>query len=259
MRHLSGCEVIIHAAGRAHVMRDLERDPLSEFRRVNTKGTIDLAIQASALGVKRFIFLSSIKVNGEVTEEGYPYDVFSKEAPVDDYGVSKFEAELGLKEIGKKSGMEICIIRPALVYGEGVKGNFRSLIHLVRSRLPLPFGSVNNKRSIVSIDNLVDLISICVTHKNAADETFLVSDDNDISTTQLIKYIAESRGIKIWLFPVPTNILMLISKLVHLEPQFQRLTGNLQVDISHTKKQLNWIPSLNIQETLLGMNNSTSA
>ena len=251
---LEGCDVLIHLAGRAHVMRDNEKDPLAEFRKVNTRGTIDLATKASLAGVKRFIFLSSVKVNGEATQYRSPFNEHSKEAPVDNYGISKFEAELGLSKLGERSGMEICIIRPPLVYGSGVKGNFRYLMRLVSSRLPLPFGSIDNRRSIVSLDNLVDLIIVCINHKNAANQIFFVSDGADISTSNLIMLIAEARGVNARLMSVPIPILLMISQLFKLEPQMQRLTSDLQVDISHVKKQLGWTPKVKIQEMLLKMN-----
>jgi nucleoside-diphosphate-sugar epimerase len=248
---LQGTDVIVHAAGRAHVMREKQKDPLSEFRRINTQGTLDLARNASAAGVKRFIFLSSIKVNGEFSTLGLPFNVASKEKPVDDYGLSKYEAELGLRSIGKKTGMEICIIRPPLIYGNGVKGNFKSLIWLVSNGIPLPLDSVrNNRRSMVSLDNLLDLILVCVEHKRAANEVFFVSDGEDISTASLIDLLAKSLSKKNMLFPVPIIMLHYFAKIVRIEPQMQRLLSTLQVDISHTEILLGWAPKLKAEESL---------
>jgi nucleoside-diphosphate-sugar epimerase len=248
---LQGTDVIVHAAGRAHVMREKQKDPLSEFRRINTQGTLDLARNASAAGVKRFIFLSSIKVNGEFSTLGLPFNVASKEKPVDDYGLSKYEAELGLRSIGKKTGMEICIIRPPLIYGNGVKGNFKSLIWLVSNGIPLPLDSVrNNRRSMVSLDNLLDLILVCVEHKRAANEVFFVSDGEDISTASLIDLLAKSLSKKNMLFPVPIIMLHYFAKIVRIEPQMQRLLSTLQVDISHTEILLGWAPKLKTEESL---------
>jgi nucleoside-diphosphate-sugar epimerase len=248
---LQGTDVIVHAAGRAHVMREKQKDPLSEFRRINTQGTLDLARNASAAGVKRFIFLSSIKVNGEFSTLGLPFNVASKEKPVDDYGLSKYEAELGLRSIGKKTGMEICIIRPPLIYGNGVKGNFKSLIWLVSNGIPLPLDSVrDNRRSMVSLDNLLDLILVCVEHKRAANELFFVSDGEDISTASLIDLLAKSLNKKNMLFPVPIIMLHYLAKIVRIEPQMQRLLSTLQVDISHTEILLGWAPKLKAEESL---------
>ena len=248
---LQGTDVIVHAAGRAHVMREKQKDPLNEFRRINTQGTLDLARNASAAGVKRFIFLSSIKVNGEFSTLGLPFNVASKEKPVDDYGLSKYEAELGLRSIGKKTGMEICIIRPPLIYGNGVKGNFKSLIWLVSNGIPLPLDSVrDNRRSMVSLDNLLDLILVCVEHKRAANELFFVSDGEDISTASLIDLLAKSLSKKNMLFPVPIIMLHYLAKIVRIEPQMQRLLSTLQVDISHTEILLGWAPKLKTEESL---------
>ena len=251
---LQGTDVLVHAAGRAHIMLEKQEDPLNEFRRINTQGTLDLARNASVAGVKRFIFLSSVKVNGESSEPGRPLNIFSKENPVDDYGLSKYEAELGLRSIGKKTGMEICIIRPPLIYGHGVKGNFKSLLWLVSKGIPLPLGSVkNNRRSMVSLDNLLDLILVCMEHKSAANEVFFVSDGEDISTASLINVLSKSLNKKNMLFPVPLTILYYLAKILRVEQKMQRLLGTLQVDISHAEILLGWVPKSGIAESLSRM------
>ncbi len=184
---LIGISSVVHAAARVHVMKDRSADSLTEFRRVNVAGTLNLAQQAAAAGVKRFIFVSSIKVNGEQTQIGQPFTEKVRAAPVDAYGISKYEAEVGLRRIAKKTGMEVVIIRPVLVYGPGAKGNFLSMLRWVHKGIPLPFGAITNARSLVSLDNLVDLIITCLHHPAAANQTFLVSDGEDISTTQLLQ------------------------------------------------------------------------
>ena len=250
----SGCfndvECIVHAAARAHIMKDEAADPLSEYRRVNVEGTLNLARQAAAAGVKRFIFISSIKVNGEQTEIGQPFSSQDTPAPEDFYGVSKQEAEHGLRELASETGMEVVIIRPPLVYGPGVKGNFASMIKLVGRGLPLPLGSVHNKRSLVALDNLVDLIITCIDHPGAANETFLVSDGEDLSTTQLLQGVAEAMGKPSRLIPVPARLLQLGATLIGRKAVAQRLLGSLQVDISHTQKCLNWTPPLTVKQGL---------
>jgi len=248
---LSGTEVVVHAAARAHVMKEKAQDPMAEFHRVNTQGTLDLAKKASVAGVKRFIFLSSIKVNGEVTRQGHPFNVFSKESPVGNYALSKYEAELGLRRISVETGMEVTIIRAPLIYGKGVKGNFKSLLWLVSHRIPLPFGSItNNRRSMLSLDNLISLILLSILHKNAANQTFLASDGEDMSTALLIRTLGQILGVSTILIPIPQIILRFLVKLFQVEPQAQRLLGNLQVDISHTKNQLGWEPKLDLHESL---------
>ncbi|TVP09805.1 UDP-glucose 4-epimerase family protein [Shewanella sp. MSW] len=235
--------VVVHVAARVHVMNDISLDPLREFREVNTAGTMNLARQAVKAGVKRFIFVSSIKVNGESTEIGKPFTENDYRCPQDFYGQSKAEAELQLLELAKQTGLEVVIIRPTLVYGPGVKANFASLLHLVSKGLPLPFGSVkDNKRSLVSVHNLVDLIVTCIDHPKAANQVFLVSDDHDISTAEMVKHMSQALGKSCRLFSVPLWCYRLVGKLTGKMDVVDRLIGSLQVDITHTKKTLGWTP-----------------
>lgn len=241
-------DVVIHCAARAHIMDDDSADPLIEFRKVNTLGTLNLAKQAADAGVKRFIYISSIKVNGESSEENKPFKYDDKHALKDPYGVSKGEAEIALLELGQQSGMEIVIIRPPLVYGEGVKANFAALLKLVLKGLPLPFRCIkHNTRSMVSVYNLVDLIKTCIEHPNAANQVFLVSDDDDLSTAQMIALMAKVQGKRNLALPVPVWCFKLVGKLLNKQDVVDRLTGSLQVDIEHTKKTLNWQPPYSVE------------
>lgn len=238
-----GVKTIIHCAARAHIMDDCSKEPLNEFRKVNTYGTLNLAQQAVHVGVKRFIFISSIKVNGESTEIGNPFQADDKFVPSDPYGLSKYEAEVGLRKIAEDTGMEVVIIRPPLVYGPGVKANFASMMKWVNKGVPLPLGAITqNKRSLVSIDNLVDLIITCIEHPKAANQTFLVSDDEDVSTTGLLNNMAIALNVPSRLLPVPASWFTLASKLIAKPAIADRLCGSLQVDISKTKELLNWTP-----------------
>jgi len=248
--HLEDVKCIIHSAARAHIMNDTVANPLEEFRKVNTFGTLNLAQQAAIAGVKRFIFVSSIKVSGESTQTGKPFRHSDKPSPEDAYGISKYEAEEGLKKIAEETGMEVVIIRPTLVYGPGVKANFLSLVNLVRKRIPLPLGLINNQRSLVAIDNLVDLIVTCIDHPNAANETFLVSDDDDVSTTELLKRIGTAFVFKPMLLPIPRWALTIPAAMLGKKSVVDRLYGSLQVDISHTKHRLNWTPPVTMGQQL---------
>jgi len=247
---LDGVSVIVHAAARVHVMNDTAKDPLVEFRRVNVEGTLNLARQAAAAGVTRFVFISSIKVNGESTEYGRPFYAEDAPAPIDPYGLSKLEAEIGLSEIGRESGMEIVVIRPPLVYGPGVKANFLSMMKILDRRVPLPLGAVHNARSLVSIGNLVSLIVVCIDHPAAANETFLASDGEDLSTTQLLMRMADALGRRARLIPVPMALLRLGAAVLGKPNVAQRLCGSLQVDISKTRKLLAWNPPFSVDEGL---------
>ncbi|WNO61673.1 SDR family oxidoreductase [Rheinheimera sp. MMS21-TC3] len=243
-------DVIIHAAARVHQMNDCAQDPLQAFRDVNTAGTLNLARQAAKQGVKRFIFISTVKVNGEVTAEGKAFDVNQQPMPVDAYGISKAEAELGLRQIAAETKMEVVIIRSPLVYGAGVKGNFLSMIRLAKKNLPLPLGAINNKRSLVALDNLLNLIITCIEHPKAVGQTFLVSDNHDVSTTELLTLLVRAAGKKPRLFSVPSTWLQLAAKLLGKRAVIERLCGNLQVDISHTRQQLDWQPVITIEDGL---------
>ena len=247
---LVGCEVIVHLAARVHVMQDVAADPLVEFRRVNVQGTLNLARQAAAAGVRRFVFVSSIKVNGEASQPGHPFTADDVPAPLDDYGVSKMEAERGLREIAGQIGMEVVIIRPPLVYGPEVKANFAAMMRWLRRGVPLPLGAIHNQRSLVALDNLVDLIVTCLTHPAAANQTFLVSDGEDVSTTELLRRMGQAMGRPARLIPVPASWLKLAATLVGKQDVAQRLCGSLQVDIEKTRRLLGWTPPLSLDEGL---------
>lgn len=248
---LIDCSVVIHCAARVHMMQDSVSDPFSEYQKVNVAGTLNLARQAARAGVKRFVFLSSIKVNGEETQLGGPYSAHDVPAPEDAYGISKAEAEAGLRLLSLETGMEVVIIRPPLVYGPGVKGNFSSLLRWVARGLPLPLGlATTNRRSLVGLDNLVDLILTCVDHPKAANQTLLVSDGEDLSTADLLRRIGQALNRPARLIPVPVSILIIASRLLGKSSIAQRLLGSLQVDISETCTLLNWKPPVSVDEGL---------
>ena len=244
-------DCVIHCAARVHVMNDSSCDPLADFREVNTYGTLNLARQAADAGVKRFIFISSIKVSGEGTTLNLPYKSSDEPCPVDPYGISKYEAEVGLKEIALETGMEVVIIRPVLVYGPDVKANFLNMMKWLNKNIPLPLGAIHNKRSLVSLDNLVDLIVTCIDHPKAANETFLVSDDRDVSTTELLQLLGSALGKRPLLLPVPMGAINFVAKLLGKSDFSQRLCGSLQVDINYTKETLGWKPPHSLEQSLL--------
>ncbi len=251
MEGLHRIDCVIHCAARVHVMNDSSNDALEEFREVNTYGTINLAQQAADAGVKRFIFISSVKVNGESTELGAPFSPDDTYVPTDHYGLSKYEAEVGLRKIANETGMEVVIIRPPLVYGPGVKANFATMMKWVNRGLPLPLGGIqDNKRSLVAVDNLVDLIICCIDQPNAANQTFLVSDGDDISTTGLLQHMAMALNVSSRLLPIPVYWFTLAVKLMGKPAISQRLCGSLQVDISKTKTLLNWQPPYSSDECM---------
>jgi nucleoside-diphosphate-sugar epimerase len=247
---LAGVEAVIHAAARVHVMDDTATDPLTEFRRVNVQGTLHLARQAATAGVQRFVFISSIKVNGEATKLGMPFSADDLPAPLDPYGVSKMEAEHGLREIAAQTGMEVVIIRPPLVYGPGVKANFAALMRAVQRGWPLPLGAVHNRRSLVALSNLVDFIVTCLSHPQAANQTFLVSDGHDLSTTELVRGLARAARVPARLLPVPVWALQAGAALLGKSDAVQRLCGNLQVDIAKARSLLGWVPPVSVGEGL---------
>ena len=232
-------------------MNERASDPLREFRRTNVDGTLHLARQAARSGVRRFVFVSSIKVNGEATSADHPFTAADSPAAQDAYGISKMEAERGLRAIAAETGMEVVIVRPPLVYGPGVKANFASLMHAVRRGIPLPLGSVtHNRRSLVALDNLVDLLITCMDHSAAANQTFLVSDGEDLSTTALIRRMGQALGKPARLLPVPPALLQLGAAIVGQRNVVQRLLGNLQVDIAYTRNTLGWAPPISVDEGL---------
>ncbi|WP_114652021.1 UDP-glucose 4-epimerase family protein [Polynucleobacter necessarius] len=248
---LSGISVVVHCAARVHVMNEEAADPLLEFRRVNVNGTLNFARQAAEAGVRRFIFLSSIKVNGECSVPGHPFTTDQISAPSDPYGVSKYEAEIELKALAAETGMEVVIIRSPLVYGPGVKANFLSMMKWVKRGIPLPLGGVTkNRRSFVFIDNLVSVIVACINHPSAANQTFLVSDDEDLSTAELLRRMAFALGYPSKLIPVPVALIILGAKSFGRVDIAQRLCGSLQVDIKKTKDLLGWSPPVSVDEGL---------
>lgn len=248
---LRGVGQVVHLAARVHVMNDKSTDPLAEFRRVNVEGTANLARQAVAAGVRRFVYLSSIKVNGEFTQEGRPFAADDAPAPEDPYGVSKHEAEQALHQIAADTGMEVVIIRPPLVYGPGVKANFESMIRWLARGVPLPLAAVTqNRRSLVALDNLVDLVVTCLNHPAATNQTFLVSDGEDLSTADLLKRIGAALGCPARLFHLPPGLLKLGAALVRKPGIYQRLCGSLQLDIAKTRQLLGWSPLVSVDEGL---------
>lgn len=247
---LKGQETVIHTAARVHIMNDRSRSALDDFRRINTIGTLNLARAASNAGVKRFIFLSSIKVNGEMTENGRPFSAEDLPMPVDPYGISKLEAEIGLKKIAENSCMEVVVIRPTMVYGPGVKGNLLSLIKIVDKRIPLPLGNVDNLRSMVALDNLIHFIICCITHVNAANQVFLVSDGHDISTTDLVLKIGLTLNKPVIFLPIPIRVIKQVGIFFGQKKIINRLYRSLQVDISKNKEYLNWNPPIDINQEM---------
>ena len=247
---LAGVHAVVHTAARVHVMQEGAADPLEEFRRVNVQGTLNLARQAAAAGVRRFVFVSSIKVNGEATQLGRPFKADDAPAPRDAYGVSKMEAEKGLHEIALQTGLEVVIIRPPLVYGSRVKANFASIMRWVARGVPLPLGAIYNARSMVALENLVDLLVTCVKHPAAAGQIFLASDGEDISTTELLRRTAQAMGKKVFLLPVPAFVLEWGAALLGKRAVAQRLCGSLQLDVNKTRQLLGWSPPLSVDEGL---------
>jgi nucleoside-diphosphate-sugar epimerase len=246
---LEGVDVIAHCAARAHVMRELSRDPLAEFRRVNVEGTLNLARQAVRAGVRRFIYISSIHVNGPETRLK-PFTAEDVAAPSSPYALSKYEAESALRLLSKETGLELVVIRPPLIYGPGVKGNFESMIRWIERGIPLPLGAIHNKRSLVALDNIIDLILVCLQHPGASNQTFLVSDGEDLSTTELLRRLGQALNKPIRLIPVPAVLLRAGALLTGRPDIAQKLVGSLQVDDSHTRKVLTWSPPINVREGL---------
>jgi len=245
---LDGIDTIIHLAARVHIMNDPSKDPLSEFRYVNVEGTSKLARDAVKSGVKRFVYISSIKVNGEKSSRGYAQDSLAQ--PSDPYAISKWEAEQALRRIENETGLEVVVIRPTLVYGPGVKANFLNMMKTIQLGVPLPLASIKNKRSLIFIGNLVDAIVACSVQPEAAGKTYLVSDDEDISTPDLIRRIAKTLGQPARLFPMPLSLLRLAGRLAGKSNEVSRLTGSLTVDIVKIKQELGWVPPCSLDESL---------
>ena len=249
---LSDVDTVVHLAARVHVMNDRAEDPIAVFHHVNVEGTVRLAECAVQEGVRRFVFVSSIKVNGEgtghaaLTEQETP-------APQDPYAVSKWKAEQILRKIEAESGLEVVILRPPLIYGPDVKANFLNLVKLVDKGIPLPLGCVNNMRSLLGLSNMVSAITTCITHEKAAGKTYLLSDGEDVSTPELVRRIAIALGKKPRLLPVPTILLRLAGKLTGKSAQIDRLLGSLVIDSSKIRDDLNWQPTCSMQEELAKM------
>jgi nucleoside-diphosphate-sugar epimerase len=248
---LSGCAAVVHLASRVHVMRDKAKDPLSAYWEVNVDNTVSLASAAAAAGVPRFIFVSSIKVNGESTQAGRPFLFSDTPNPTDPYALSKWEAEQALHRIASETGLEIVIIRPPLIYGPGVKANFASMMRAVQRRLPLPLGAATgNRRSLVALDNLIDLLVCCIKHPAAAGQTFLVSDGEDLSSADLLLRLGVAMKKPARLFSIPLALIRLAAGCAGKSSMVERLLGNLQVDISHTCQTMAWVPPVDVDEGL---------
>lgn len=244
---LAGRTVVVHLAARVHVMDDSAGDPLAAYRTVNVDATVNLARQAHANGVRRFVFISSIKVNGEATN-GRPFRADDAPAPVDPYGQTKLESERALQTIAAQTGMELVIVRPPLVYGPGVKANFANLLRLVGRGVPLPLGSVKNRRSMVALDNLVDLLIVCTRHPAAPGGIFLVSDGVDLSTAELVTMMGQAMGKRVFLVPIPVRLMHVAASLLGKRALVDRLLGSLQVDSIPTRDRLGWVPLLTPQQ-----------
>jgi len=250
---LKSITTIVHLAARVHMMKDSAIEPLSEFRKMNVNATEHLATMAAKAGVKRLVFMSTVKVNGEQTRDK-PFTESDLPHPDDPYAISKWEAEQALLKVSNETGLEVVILRPPLVYGPGVQANFLRLLQIVDRNIPLPFLNIKNKRSFIYLGNLVDAIIACCTHPNAKGETFLVSDGEDASTAELVRMIAIAMGKKAKLFPFPQSLLSIIGTLTGKKAELNRLFGSLCIDSSKIRKVLNWKPPISmrdgIQETI---------
>lgn len=249
---MNGIDVVVHTAARAHVMKEEETDPAAIYHLVNVSLTERLARAAAEAGVKRFVFISTVKVNGEVTF-GKPFTENDQPRPQDDYSRSKLSAEQVLMSIAKETRMEVVIIRPPLVYGPGVKGNLANMMQWLGTGIPLPLGRINNLRSLLALDNLVGFILLCIKHPKASNEVFLISDGKDISTTQLIYEIAAINGEKARLVPVPISWMKVALKLFGKKNMGERLFNSLQLDISKAREVLGWQPPISMEEQIKKM------
>lgn len=246
---VTGVDSIVHLAARVHVLKDASHDPLAAFREINVIATLNLARSASEAGVRRFVFISSIGVNGAVSRQ-QPFTAEDRAAPYSPYAISKFEAELELQALASKTGMEVVVIRPPLVYGPNAPGNFGSLMRWLQRGVPLPLGAIHNRRSFVAITNLVDLIAVCLTHTAAANQIFLVSDGEDISTTQLLRRMGQAMGRPARLIPVHAGLINFVATIIGKKDVAQRLCGSLQVDIEKTQRLLGWSAPLTLGQGL---------
>lgn len=246
---LLNIDAVIHLAARVHVMHDVSIDPLSAFRQINTEGTLNLARQAATAGVRRFVFISTIGVNGNLTASD-SFNEKDKPNPFKPYAVSKYEAELGLRKIAAGTSMEVVIIRPPLVYGPNAPGNFGKLINILAHGIPLPLGAINNKRSLVALDNLIDLITTCIDHPAAVNQTFLVADGEDLSTTDLLRRLGKALGKPARLLPVHQSILWAVFSALGKRDIARQLIGSLQIDISKTSELLSWKPPVSVNAGL---------
>ena len=246
---LQGIDVVIHLAARVHVMQEKSSDPLAEFRKVNVEGTLRLAEDAAKAGVKRLVYVSSIKVNGEATFDR-PFSESDEPNPQDPYGISKHEAEMALQKISAETGLEVVIVRPPLVYGPGVGGNFARMLGWIEKGIPLPLGSVRNRRSMIYVENLADALIHCATRPEAANETFLVSDAETVSTPELVRILSEKMGVKPAIFPFPPALLAMLGKLAGKSAEIERLTGSLEIDSSRIRERLGWQPPFGPDEGL---------
>lgn len=247
---LSGKDVVIHCAARVHVMAETVDNPLAEFRTVNVTGTLNLARASVAAGVRRFIFISTIKVNGESTEKNHPFTAQMKPTPTDPYGISKYEAEVELLKLAKETGLEVVIIRPVLVYGDGVKGNFNSLLKLASLKVPLPFGAINNSRSMVYLDNLISFIVHVIEHPDAKNKVLLIADKESLSMRELIQNIRKGMGRPAWLLPIPIFFYRLVGRLSGKSNIVDRLIGDLEVDTQYERSLLSWEPPYTASEAV---------
>ncbi|WP_445404075.1 NAD-dependent epimerase/dehydratase family protein [Acinetobacter vivianii] len=250
---LKGVQVVIHCAGRAHVMNETAASPLEAYRQINVEGTLNLAKKAVQSGVRRFIYLSSIKVNGEEATQQKPFTAEDSINTDDPYGLSKYEAEQALKQLAQETGLEVVIIRPVLIYGPNVKANFKSMISLASKKIPLPVGCLNNKRSMVSVYNLADLIEVCLSHPNASGHTFLASDQDDISVKQLFEKLASLQNNKLIKVPVPKNLIFLLASLVGRSAMASRLCSELVVNTSKNTQVLGWKAPYSTEQSLAKM------
>jgi len=247
---LSGVEVVIHLAARVHVMKDHATDPLAEFLKVNLYGTENIAQQAARAGVKRLVYVSSIKVNGEETFDKKKFTEADAALPQDAYGISKWEAEQALHHVAQATGLELVILRPPLVYGAGVKGNFAQMLKVIAKGVPLPLASINNLRSLIYVENLVDALIVCATHPAATGQTYLLSDGEDVATPDLLKQLGLAMGHCARVIPCPSVLLKLAGRLIGKSDQIERLIGSLQINSSKIRHELNWQPPYSLQQGL---------